>query len=806
MTRKCLSIPMRALALVLVAGGTPVMSADAQSIRGRLFASDSSHGTRGAIVQLVDQASGTVVARTIARSEGVFVLSAPRAGTYSLRTLRIGYRPGSFGPLEVPASGLADLALTLENVPVTLAAVHVTGRNSCTLASDQASGGDVLSVWAEARTNLLATLVARAESGIVVTTTMYERVTAPRTGRLVRQVVTQQTGASERPFRSPLAPESYSTLGYRDDDATDAVYRAPDADVMLSDSFAATHCLHLADEVIGSANEVGVSFEPVRSAPRLRPDGHPFVDVRGTLWLDRASSVLRRAEFRYTGVEPLVADGGAGGTLTFLPLPGGVTVIGSWAITVPRVEVTRRPGSASRQEQRVADLWTFGGELALARLGDSILWRAPDATIRGTVRTGATGAAAPRASVRLAGTSYRTTTDSLGRFELQRVLPGRYEVLSRSDLAERLGLEEGEAGAVDLRTTRWAELAINVGPDAEAIRVRCGGAEGSGLLYGDVRGPDGAPTANVVVQASWHEVAGTAALGLDAQMVRAAVRADSLGRFHICRVPREKLVDIMVVSDSTGTTRLARLTTRIPKDGVTAFVAIPWAKAMASRLRIRGHVATLTGRPVRNATVDVLGRDETQTDSLGRFTLDVPAGESFVVRARHLGHQPVVKPFASSSDVPPDGVRDVAIIMEPIAVQLGANVTTADSTMSFVNDIGGFERRRRTGHGTFITQGDIETRRPLSFADLIGRVPGIKVLEPVGTARVMRGRDSFLDTSCDNGMQLFVDGVHIDNSMSLKSLNVTSLRGVELYHGLAETPVELRTRQAKCGTIAVWTK
>jgi hypothetical protein len=51
-----------------------------------------------------------------------------------------------------------------------------------------------------------------------------------------------------------------------------------------------------------------------------------------------------------------------------------------------------------------------------------------------------------------------------------------------------------------------------------------------------------------------------------------------------------------------------------------------------------------------------------------------------------------------------------------------------------------------------------------------------------------------------------MDGVHIDNSMSLKSLGVTSPLGVEVYHGLAETPVELRTRQARCGTIVMCTR
>src|ERR1039458_7781366 len=74
----------------------------AQTIRGRLVSADSSRPVAGAIVVLRDS-SNVDIGRTLSGANGSFVIRMPAPGLYRLRTLRIGFRPGDFGPYRVNA-------------------------------------------------------------------------------------------------------------------------------------------------------------------------------------------------------------------------------------------------------------------------------------------------------------------------------------------------------------------------------------------------------------------------------------------------------------------------------------------------------------------------------------------------------------------------------------------------------------------------------------------------------------------------------------------------------------------------------
>jgi hypothetical protein len=161
----------------------------------------------------------------------------------------------------------------------------------------------------------------------------YERMADPRTGRVVRQRVWQQSGESTRPFRSALMPDEYAARGYAVTDSSGVTYLAPDADVLLSETFATSHCFQLA-ESSGDTTRIGLAFRPANSS-------RDIVDVTGTLWLDRRTSELRTLEFRYTGVDPALARASAGGQMSFVHLPSGIWVITRWDIHAPRLAISR---------------------------------------------------------------------------------------------------------------------------------------------------------------------------------------------------------------------------------------------------------------------------------------------------------------------------------------------------------------------------------------------------------------------------------------------------------------------------------
>jgi hypothetical protein len=88
-----------------------------------------------------------------------------------------------------------------------------------------------------------------------------------------------------------------------------SVYFAPDLETLLSPVFLEDHCFRLTTGK--DANLVGIAFEPTPNRKRLP-------EIRGTMWLDRATSGLQRLEFRYVNVT-IDEEEEARGEIDFVP-------------------------------------------------------------------------------------------------------------------------------------------------------------------------------------------------------------------------------------------------------------------------------------------------------------------------------------------------------------------------------------------------------------------------------------------------------------------------------------------------------
>jgi hypothetical protein len=100
----------------------------------------------------------------------------------------------------------------------------------------------------------------------------------------------------DRVFAATL-PETIATRGYvwdRDDGKT--VFDTPNAEVLLSDRFVATHCFAIR-RTGDHKGWVGLAFRP-----RNPPNG--IADIKGILWLDGSSAELRRLEYLYDNLKP----------------------------------------------------------------------------------------------------------------------------------------------------------------------------------------------------------------------------------------------------------------------------------------------------------------------------------------------------------------------------------------------------------------------------------------------------------------------------------------------------------------------
>ena len=333
----------------------PAATASAQSIAGTLLRADSTPAA-GVIVVATRVAGDSVLARTLTGGSGRYTLDLP-AGTVRLRALRIGQRPVGIGTFELAAGAARTVRTVLPNQPIMLQAMVTTGSTACRKTGSQ--GEAIAAVFEEARKALLSTQLRSNERRPVVrTSTFSQNLTVGNREVSPRELLFVE-GESLKPFKS-LSPDSLARIGYAVGDDAETTYWAPDADVLLSDVFAARHCLGLTEGTGERAGWIGLDFRPAMRAPGL-------VDVSGTLWLDRRSSELRRMEFGYEGLPPATRVAHPGGFVEFTRLPDGLWFINRWEIRAPRMAI--QPGAP-----RVAGVSVHGGEVWRMRRGDDLIF------------------------------------------------------------------------------------------------------------------------------------------------------------------------------------------------------------------------------------------------------------------------------------------------------------------------------------------------------------------------------------------------------------------------------------------------
>jgi hypothetical protein len=376
-TRGAFPVRVERLAAFVALAAIFAASAEAQSLRGVVLHPDSATRATGVIVAAAD-AGGTVVARVLSGDAGGFDLRLPAPGTYTLRLLRVGFRPTVIPAIEVPAAGRDGVRLVLNAEAVVLSAVTVRSENVC--GSTEDAGRVVAQLWEEARTALTATeLSVGAALQVEMQSFQYSMDARGRTAS--EQSVVVRAGATERPFIS-VGADSLARQGYVVDERDGFVtYRAPDAPALLSNQFAATHCFAVEPPARNRPQWVGVSFRPAPGRDRIR-------DIAGTLWLDRATSELRLLEFRYTNLIPEANHELVGGFVEFTRVATGHWLIPRWAIRTPRMVVRVIGGSGvpggGRQERAVmAAITVTGGELLTVRRQLEMLYRADPSRVAG---------------------------------------------------------------------------------------------------------------------------------------------------------------------------------------------------------------------------------------------------------------------------------------------------------------------------------------------------------------------------------------------------------------------------------------
>jgi hypothetical protein len=217
---------------------------------------------------------------------------------------------------------------------------------------------------------------------------------------------------------------------------------------------------------------------------------------------------------------------------------------------------------------------------------------------------------------------------------------------------------------------------------------------------------------------------------------------------------------------------------------------------------LRGQVVSaMTGGPLHNAQVSLLEAGVgTYTDSTGHFVLSGVSAGPDTLHVRLIGFADQSVPISLQGN----RVTTATLMLSQTVLQL-ADIHVTVRHLLPIDKLSGFENRKRTRQGVFLTPEQIDKKREYAnkSADLLRGLPGISVGEStVGhtSIRVPRGQRWCTPF-------IWVNNQPMPN-LAIDDLSPESILAMEIYRSGSETPPQFVYRgfTGQCATIVVWTR
>lgn len=803
-----------ALPAMFLVGG-----AGAQTVEGRLFDRDASRPYAHTYVLLVDSA-GQEVARTVTASDGQFHLVAPAPGPYRVLGERIGFSAVPSAPVPV-----VDTAVEIEVDPAFTPVVLPPPSETQECQSGPSDATRVY--WEEARKALRATVATARRQELRYRIRVFERELGPD-GIIRHDEDSILHDAAYVPFAAASAAGAYRTV---DDDGV-VSYFAPDPETLLHPRFEEGQCFQL---VSGPDGRTGLAF------------GFDATDqIRGTFWFREETAELAGLDFEHVAFED-ATGGSAHGRVSFASPSPVDWIITDWFLDLPIV--VRASDSVPAT---VAGITTVGARTLEAKKAEEEPLYADRriAVLEGTVYDSISGAPLVGAVAALAGTGYWAATDANGEFFLAGHLEGRYRVVFGHPHLDSLGFV-AEPVTVELHRGTETHLALGVPPLADILHRQCGpdANEEMRILAGVVRDAmTGRPARAAVVSASRELVPDKLRRFASSALNNTAV-TDSLGRYVLCDVPLGQTVTVSARDDRRASDFI---TVEFGFDSValggrgTIALNSPVTRLDLMLLAPEFHTGQISGyvvndntdEPVAGATVSIDGTGyTTETDSTGAFNLSGTPSGKVGIAIRKLGYQMLrhditVSPGAvavlSSNVLRMRALDSEAYVLDPIRVEARRAATHATT---------GFEERRSTRMGSFVTREEFEAWNPTMATDVLRRMRGLRVVPNLYYGMNGDTRRFVIQPSRDIGQRvtrlvttnaervaanlgateteisecpalLFLDGVYLGDSRTTNVDNVISvntLGALEVYSP-SQVPPRFALPGSTCGVVLFWTR
>ena len=542
--------------VVLQAAVAPTLQG--QAIRGTLVEDGDNAAISGAMMTLMDR-SGRGVERTVTQSgTGLFEFDAPTPGEYRVRAERIGYATtySAFFSISVGDTLTVQIAAPVD--AISLEGVSATVGPRCHLNPEE--GLAVAKVWNEARKALAAARWTQ-ERGLY----RYEMLGIRRhLDERGRKVEFEDRVHGQALVSVPYIARAADSLvygGFARFSAEASEFWAPDAGVLLSDSFLDTHCLRIRS---GGSRLVGVEFEPVPN--------RDVADISGTMWLDAATAELQRVDFRYVNlpVPHWLMDASPGGAVRFRGLPDGTWIVTSWHIRMFTAGETEHP-LTGRPAPTLEGIATTHGEVLRVHGNEGVVFEGERGRrVVGTV-VDSLGVGLPNARVYVRGSGTETKTDAEGRFELDHLGVGTYALHFTHPYLEQLWYES-ESVEVEVKpeVTSVAEIRFEAPSMSDVLADVCGrdgppgvpliAASGkavwrTGILTGRVTDIEGNPTGDATLHfltrayepRLFAEVRDPSTFNFEDQRSRWTERSSSSGFYRACWLPVDAPIELVVL-------------------------------------------------------------------------------------------------------------------------------------------------------------------------------------------------------------------------------------------------------------------
>ncbi len=455
---------------------------------------------------------------------------------------------------------------------------------------------------------------------------------------------------------------------------------------------------------------------------------------------------------------------------------------------------------------------TIGGPLLAqqkTKLAPAPAAKAGTAAISGVVVDSLNGTYLRGAEVIIQGAKRSLTTDSVGKFRIDSLQPGTYQVGVFHPLLDTLGISlASRPFHVGADSSSFVFLAV---PSATAIirsacPVRGFRPQGTSAVIGHVTDPESLqPVEGADVSIAWVQLEVSKAVGVRRTPRVIRDSTDAQGLFKLCGLPNSMqatlqarkagavTAEIPIVLGDQESELFARTLLLSSADSGTKI-----GKAVVS-----GRVV-LEGAPSNaGSRVEVLGTDiVTLTNEKGEFTMqNLPSG-SQVLLARHLGFGPETVPVDLSSHDP----KQVTIKLPKFVATIDPVVVTARRAANL--DKVGFNSRQKSGMGFYIGPDQLKNMHPNDLTDILQRVPGLRVVYGPNGNDVTSSRGT---TSLSGGggcVQYYVDDMPWTSAMPgdvNNFVNANEVVGIEVYAGPGAPPQYTRGMQ-DCTTVVIWTK